>query len=123
MVANAGQGPQFFNLWLKAEKYSVVQVNTIPTAGSALQVLFALAYGTAADLTGKRMLVANIGSCFLIFVNTLLAIWNIPRALKWFAFLCSYSGQGVQPLIIVSRDLERIFSSNVTANRGIVLGP
>jgi MFS transporter, ACS family, pantothenate transporter len=107
MVANAGLGPQFFNLWLKAEKFSVVQVNTIPTAGSALQVLFAFTYGTIADLTGRRMLVANIASVFLIFVNTLLAIWNIPIGLKWFAFLCSFSGQGVQPLIIVSNRAKR----------------
>ena len=39
MVTNAGLDTQFFNLWLKTEKYSVVLVNTIPTAGSALQVI------------------------------------------------------------------------------------
>jgi ACS family pantothenate transporter-like MFS transporter len=53
MVANADLGPSFFNLWLKAEKYSVVLVNTIPTAGSALQVIFTLVIGSIVDATGK----------------------------------------------------------------------
>ncbi|KAH8596923.1 major facilitator superfamily domain-containing protein [Bisporella sp. PMI_857] len=100
MVANAAMGSQFFNLWLKAEKYSVVKVNTIPTAGSALQVIFALTFGTIADATGKRMHTANAASVFVIMINIMLAIWYIPKPALWFAFFCSYAGSAVQPVII-----------------------
>lgn len=102
MVANAGLGSQFFNLWLKAEKYSVVLVNTIPTAGSALQVVFSLLFGTIADATGKRMHVANIASVCALVANIMLSIWFIPKSALWFAFFFSYVGNGVQPIIIVS---------------------
>ncbi|RFU27155.1 hypothetical protein B7463_g9180, partial [Scytalidium lignicola] len=100
MVANAGLGPQFFNLWLKAEKYSVVLVNTIPTAGSALQVIFALAFGTIADVTGQRMHTANAASVLTMATNIMLAIWYIPKAALWFAFFVSFAGNAVQPVII-----------------------
>jgi MFS family permease len=54
MVAQAAQGSSYFNLWLKAEGYTVVQVNTIPTAGNAFQVIASLFFGILADLTGRR---------------------------------------------------------------------
>lgn len=100
MVANAGLGPSFFNLWLKAEKYSVVLVNTIPTAGSALQVIFALIFGTIADASGKRMHTANAASVCTIVANIILAIWYVPKAALWFAFFFSFVGNAVQPVII-----------------------
>jgi ACS family pantothenate transporter-like MFS transporter len=104
MVANAGLGPQFFNLWLKAEKYSVVLVNTIPTAGSALQVIFALIFGTIADATGRRMDTANVASVLTLMTNIMLAIWYIPKSALWFAFFFSFIANSVQPVIIVSPD-------------------
>ncbi|KAF8850798.1 MFS general substrate transporter [Acephala macrosclerotiorum] len=100
MVANASLGPSFFNLWLKAEKYSVVLVNTIPTAGSALQVIFALIIGTIADATGKRMHTANFAPVLTILANVILAIWYVPKAALWFAFFFSFVGNAVQPVII-----------------------
>jgi ACS family pantothenate transporter-like MFS transporter len=102
MVANAGLGSQFFNLWLKAEKFSVVNVNTIPTAGSALQVIFALAFGTIADVTRQRLHTANAASLLGIVSNIMLAIWYIPKGALWFAFFLSYVCSSVQPVIIVS---------------------
>lgn len=104
MIANAGLGSQFFNLWLKAEKYSVVQVNTIPTAGSALQVIFALLFGTIADATGQRMHTANAATVLGMVSNIMLAIWHIPKSAKWFAFFLSYINSSVQPIIIVSHE-------------------
>jgi MFS transporter, ACS family, pantothenate transporter len=102
MVANAGLGPQFFNLWLKAERYSVVLVNTIPTAGGALQVIFALIFGTIADATGRRMDTANVASVLTLMTNIMLAIWYIPKSALWFAFFFSFIANSVQPVIIVS---------------------
>lgn len=101
MVANAGLGSQFFNLWLKAENYSVVLVNTIPTAGSALQVVFSLLFGTIADITGQRMHTANVASGCALVANIMLSIWYIPKSGLWFAFFFSFVSNSVQPIIIV----------------------
>jgi MFS transporter, ACS family, pantothenate transporter len=102
MVANASSGSQYFNLWLKAEKYSVVLVNTIPTAGSAIQVIASFLFGAIADFTGQRKHTANVVSLIVIVANILLSIWNIPRAALLFAFFLSYVGAAAQPIIIVS---------------------
>jgi MFS transporter, ACS family, pantothenate transporter len=111
MVANANLSPSFFNLWLKAEKYSVVLVNTIPTAGSALQVIFALIIGTIADTTGQRMHTANVATVLNMVSNIMLAIWYIPKGALWFAFFFSFIGSSVQPVIIVSPEAPfQIFS-------------
>ncbi|KAE9377496.1 MFS general substrate transporter [Stipitochalara longipes BDJ] len=100
MVANAGLGPSFFNLWLKAEKYSVVLINTIPTAGSALQVIFAISFGTIADLTGKRKHTANVVSVLTLVANIILSIWYVPKGALWFAFFFSFVSSSAQPIII-----------------------
>ena len=102
MVANAGLESQFFNLWLKAEKFGVVKINTIPTAGSALQVVSVLAFDTISDLTGQRMHAANVASAITMVMNIMLAIWYIPKAALWVAFFGSLIGSSVEPVIIVS---------------------
>jgi MFS transporter, ACS family, pantothenate transporter len=107
MVANAGLGPSFFNLWLKAEKFSVVKVNTIPTAGSALQVIFALTFGTIADITGKRKHTSNVASVLTLVTNIILSIWYVPKGALWFAFFFSYVSSSAQPIIIVSQLILR----------------
>jgi len=102
MVVNAGLGPSFFNLWLNAEKYSVVLINTIPTAGSALQVIFAISFGTIADLTGQRKNTANVVSVLTLITNIILSIWYVPKGALWFAFFFSFVSSSAQPIIIVS---------------------
>jgi ACS family pantothenate transporter-like MFS transporter len=102
MVANAGLGPSFFNLWLQAEKYSVVLVNTIPTAGSAIQVVLAVTFGTIADMTGQRKNTANVVNVLTLVTNIILSIWFVPKGVLWFAFFFSYVSSSAQPIIIVS---------------------
>lgn len=102
MVANASLGPSYFNLWLKAEGWSVELVNTIPTAGSALQVILALLFGTIADATGKRMHTANAAAILNMMTNIILSIWYVPKGGLWFAYFFSNIGNAVQPIIIVS---------------------
>jgi MFS transporter, ACS family, pantothenate transporter len=107
MVAEASSGSTFFNLWLKAEKYSVVQTNTIPTAGSAIQVVASLGFGILADNTGKRALMVNIVSLLTILSNILLSVWNIPKGALFFAFFLSFTGSAAQPIVIVSLFMDR----------------
>lgn len=102
MVAEAGSGSDYFNLWLKAEKYEVVLVNTIPSAGNAISVLSSLFFGTVADLTGRRPETAIVVCLIVIVANILLSIWHIGKAGLFFAFFLSYTSAAAQPIIIVS---------------------
>lgn len=53
MIAACHSASSYFNLWLKAVGYSVVQTNILPTAGSALNVVVTLTWGILADHTGQ----------------------------------------------------------------------
>ncbi|PVH72722.1 pantothenate transporter [Cadophora sp. DSE1049] len=100
MVANASSGTQYFNLWLKSEKFSVEMVNIIPTAGSAIQVVASFLFGAISDFTGQRKHAANSVMVILMISNIILSIWNVPRAALLFAFFLSYVGISAQPIII-----------------------
>ena len=102
MVANASSGTNYFNLYLKAKKYSVVQTNVLPTAGNAIQVVAAFFFGILADRTGKRLLIVIVIELLVLLSNILLSVWYIPKGPLLFAFYLSYAGSAAQPIIIVS---------------------
>ncbi|KPM37999.1 hypothetical protein AK830_g8553 [Neonectria ditissima] len=60
MVAQAGSGTGYFNLYLKAKGYSVVQTNVLPTAGNAISVVSAFLAGGIVDATGARLTMSVI---------------------------------------------------------------
>ncbi|KAL4815135.1 major facilitator superfamily domain-containing protein [Aspergillus spinulosporus] len=100
MVAQAGQGSGFFNLWLKDQGYSTAQINTIPTAGNVISVVASLGFGTIADRTGRRKEWCAIVCVIVIIANIMLSIWDIPRPALLFAFFLSFVSAAAQPLII-----------------------
>lgn len=102
MVAQAGQGSGFFNLWLKDQGYSTAEVNTIPTAGNAISVIASLFFGTIADRTGTRKQTCAVVCVIVIVANIMLSVWDIPRPALLFAFFLSFVSAAAQPLIIVS---------------------
>ena len=102
MVANAGLGSQYFNLWLKAKGYSVVQTNVLPTAGNVVSVVTAFAFGIYADRTGNRLYALITVQLLLMLANILLSVWYIPKGALLFAFYLSYISSAAQPIIIVS---------------------
>ncbi|KAL4756190.1 major facilitator superfamily domain-containing protein [Aspergillus foveolatus] len=69
IVAQAGQGSGFFNLWLKDQGYSTAQISTIPTAGNFISVVSSLVSGTIAGRTGRRKEPALLFAFFLGFVS------------------------------------------------------
>lgn len=105
MVANAGLGSNYFNLWLKANHYSVVQTNVLPTAGNVVSVVAAFAFGIYADRIGKRLYAIIAVELLLILSNILLSVWDIPKGALLFAFYLSYISGAAQPIIIVSKHL------------------
>jgi ACS family pantothenate transporter-like MFS transporter len=102
MVANAGSGTNYFNLWLQSAGYSVVDINILPTAGNAISVVAAFFFGILADRTGKRLSMVLVVQILVLISNILLSVWNIPRGALLFAFYLSYVGAAAQPIVIVS---------------------
>ncbi|KXT17051.1 hypothetical protein AC579_4323 [Pseudocercospora musae] len=100
MVGQAISGIKYFNLYLKAEKYSVVQINILPTAGDALSVVAALGFGILADITGCNATIVVGISLLVILANAMLAVWSIPKSALLFAFFISYAGLAAQPIVI-----------------------
>ncbi|PIA93274.1 Pantothenate transporter FEN2 [Cercospora beticola] len=100
MIAACHTATSYFNLWLKAEGYSVDKINYLPTGGNALAIVVTLAWGMLADRTGKFywLIVSLLG--VMILSNILLSVWNIPKAALMFAYYISYAGSATTPVLI-----------------------
>jgi ACS family pantothenate transporter-like MFS transporter len=85
----------YMNLWLKALKiYSVAQVNVIPSGGYAIEIICALSYAIISDATGKRWPVLMVGAALGLVGGTLLAVWDIPFGVKYFAWYLTFAPVG-----------------------------
>ncbi|OTB00197.1 hypothetical protein M426DRAFT_268110 [Hypoxylon sp. CI-4A] len=101
-VANSGLGPDYFNLWLSAEGYSVYATNIIPTAGNAFAVISALLFGTFVDRTGRHLTGIVIIEVLKMVAYIMLSVWYIPKGAIFFANLLSYAGCASQSIIIAT---------------------
>lgn len=93
---------QPFNLYLKAhdDRYTISQINNLPTGQSALSIVTALVGCYWADATGKRWL-PSIWICgFMTIGAVCMAAWNIPEGLKFFAFYVAGLGGALNPLFM-----------------------
>ncbi|KUI56481.1 Pantothenate transporter liz1 [Cytospora mali] len=92
-----GQQP-FYSLYLKATNHTIYQINVWPTGQAAVGVVTQILAGMVSDsplLRGRRwqaILVLQGGS---IFGCIILAVWNVPIGLKYFAFYISWMSAGV----------------------------
>ena len=102
MIAACHTATSYFNLWLKAEGYSVDKINYLPTGGNALAIVITLIWGMLADRTGKFFWLIISLQFLMILSNILLSVWNIPRAALMFAYYISYAGSAATPVLIVS---------------------
>lgn len=100
MLANCHSATSYFNLWLKAEGYSVSQINTLPTAGNALAIVVTLIWGVIADRTGQRYLLIVSLLVLMMVSNIMLSVWDIPKAALMFAYYISYAGSATTPVLI-----------------------
>lgn len=87
------------SLWLKAEKYSVESINTITTVSPAVTIVASVICAVISDIyNAKASLIAT--TVFLnIFACIVLAIWNVPVGLKFFAFFLSGTADGIAAII------------------------
>jgi ACS family pantothenate transporter-like MFS transporter len=91
-----------FNLYLKAnaDRYTISQINNIPTVQSALSIVAALGGCYWADATGKRW-APSLVICGLMSIGSIcMAVWNIPEGLKFFAFFIAGLGGALNPLFM-----------------------
>ncbi|CAK7214554.1 hypothetical protein SCUCBS95973_002186 [Sporothrix curviconia] len=72
-------------LWLKAEGYSVVQVNRLPTVISAINIVASWLGTTLAAIYPSWIIYTFVSVC-CVFSTICMIIWNIPTGLKFFAW-------------------------------------
>ena len=79
---------QYFTLYLKwTKKFSVVQINNIPTAIGAVNFFVMVSTGFIADKIGRRGPVCLGVGAVLIFCYIILTIWSVPHGLRMVAYI------------------------------------
>ncbi|BCR87760.1 uncharacterized protein ACHE_40324S [Aspergillus chevalieri] len=82
----------YMSLWLKEAGYSVTQVNNLPTVIYAIQIVASWLGSTLAAIYPAWIIYTIVSVCCL-FSTLCMIIWNIPTALKFFAwYLFGVSG-------------------------------
>ncbi|KAH8700248.1 major facilitator superfamily domain-containing protein [Talaromyces proteolyticus] len=87
------------SLWLKAEGYSVESINTITTVSPAVTIVSSLICGIVADAYDAKVALIAGTAVLNIFASIVLAIWNVPVGLKFFAFFLSGTADGIAATI------------------------
>ncbi|CAG8950622.1 hypothetical protein HYFRA_00002831 [Hymenoscyphus fraxineus] len=99
-LTSASYVMQFFGLWLKSEKrYSVPQINNLPTIIGAVNFFFMIGTGFISDKIGKRGPVCAAVGIILTFCYIVLTIWNVPSGLKIFAYCLAGCYGCISPLL------------------------
>lgn len=91
----------FYSLYLEATNHSVYQRNVWPTGQYAVGFVTQVVAGMLSDsplLKGKRWQSISVLQGGTIFAAIVLAVWNVPLGLKYFAFYIAYTSAGVPGL-------------------------
>ncbi|KAI1862829.1 uncharacterized protein JN550_009976 [Neoarthrinium moseri] len=83
------QASGYFGIWLKAENFSVVDRNVIPTGTKLISAFFVILWGFLSDFTGSRFAFIIIPLLLGAIPNGILAAWPASIPLKEAAFLLS----------------------------------
>ncbi|KAB8239552.1 major facilitator superfamily domain-containing protein [Aspergillus alliaceus] len=87
------------SLWLKEERYSVEAINTITTVSPAVTIAASIVCGVISDIYDAKVSLIAITAFLNIFACLVLAIWNVPLGLKFFAFFLSGTANGIAAII------------------------
>ncbi|KAK9481047.1 major facilitator superfamily domain-containing protein [Lipomyces japonicus] len=94
-------GFNYMNLWLESlGTYSIEMINILPTIGYAIAFVGTFIYAMVSDTTGWRWQSLMVAIAFNFLGNLLLALWDIPFGLKFFAYLCPNFGQPIWGLLV-----------------------
>lgn len=86
-------------LWLKEEGYSVESINTITTVSPAVTIVASIICGILSDAYDAKVSLIAATAGLNIFASIVLAVWNVPVGLKFFAFFLSGSADGIAAVI------------------------
>ncbi|KAI0173541.1 MFS general substrate transporter [Hypoxylon sp. FL1284] len=87
-------------LWLKAENYSVPDVNNLPTVYSAVSIVFMLVSGTYNDWRGSQIESAALVCVTQIVSEAMLVAWDLGKPAIFFAFYIAGTIQSLFPIIV-----------------------
>ncbi|CAG8928331.1 unnamed protein product [Penicillium salamii] len=87
------------SLWLKAEGYSVEGINTITTVSPAVTIVASVVCAVFSDIYDAKASLIAVTAVLNIFACIVLAIWNVPVGLKFFAFFLSGTADGIAAII------------------------
>ncbi|KAJ0413330.1 major facilitator superfamily domain-containing protein [Aspergillus carlsbadensis] len=124
---------QAFSLYLKSfpERYSVVQVNTLPTVVSAINIVSALIAGIAADRLGKFWVPALVTTVPVLIGMILLNVWHVGFSGRLADFMLTGFMAPLSPMsmgwatVIMSHDAEEravVTASMNAIGQGIAAG-
>ncbi|RDW76933.1 hypothetical protein BP6252_04986 [Coleophoma cylindrospora] len=99
-LINSSYPSGYMSLWLKAEKFSVPQVNKLPTVISAISIVSSWLGTTLAAIYPSWAIFA-IPTISGIFSATCMTVWNIPKPLMFIAWY-AYGLQGCLSPILYS---------------------
>ncbi|KAK5233235.1 hypothetical protein LTR47_005732 [Exophiala xenobiotica] len=112
-------GDSYFNLWLVyLDKYTVPEINNIPTAGPAAALVNSIISGFLSDYLRNRPLVIVINMFICLFGNIFVAIWTAPTALKFLGYIMITMGLPAQSQTIAW--LNEVCQGNGTL-RGLIV--
>ncbi|KAF7562840.1 hypothetical protein G7046_g1280 [Stylonectria norvegica] len=112
-------GDGYFNLWLSyLGKYTIPQINNIPTAGQGAALINAFISGWVSDWLENRpaVIVANMLIC--LAGNVFVAVWEAPDWLKFVGYIAITAGLPAQSITIAW--LNEVCQGNGTL-RGLIV--
>ncbi|CAH2354621.1 probable transporter Seo1p [[Candida] railenensis] len=86
-------------LWLKAEGFGPARRQDLGALTPGLGLLWLFLTCTYADLFKSRWSAIIISQLFNITGNVLLAVWDVPKGAKWFAWCLQYFGWAMAPVL------------------------
>lgn len=108
-------------LYLKYDtqhKWSIYQVNNVPTAINGFNIVMVLLLNIYIDATGYRMRAVALNLAILLFGTICLVVWNVPLGLK----IVSYMFAGLDgPLSPIYYAWANILTSGDTQVRALTL--
>ncbi|KAI9039471.1 MFS general substrate transporter [Aspergillus affinis] len=108
----------YMNLWLKAEGYSVSQINELPTVVYAINIMASWLGTTLAAIYPTWLIYTIITVCSL-FSTLCMIIWNIPTGLKFFAWYLFGIAGCASPILYST---VNTIVSNDSEERALILG-
>lgn len=92
-------GDSYFNLWLQSlDKYTVQQLNQIPTASQGAAIVNSFISSNISDYFRHRPIIIAINMAICMIGNSFIARWKSPEGLKFLGYMMITMGWPAQAL-------------------------